>query len=191
MANFLAERIPSDRAMSDPFFCALPHPATLEIDSLLAQCDLRAVRGSGPGGQHRNKVSTGIVVTHRDTRITGEATERRSQSQNRQVAIHRLRIRLAIRLRTKQADVTTGSSLATFAESYGGVRLRIAESNLHYASLLAALLDRIFQQQGDLTAAASDLLTTSSQIVRLLRAQPEALKIVNGWRSDASHHPLR
>ncbi len=51
------------------------------------------IRGSGPGGQHRNKTETGVRLTH----VSGAsvtATEQRSQHQNRQVAWDRLRKKL-------------------------------------------------------------------------------------------------
>ena len=35
----------------------------------------RAIRGSGPGGQHRNKTSTGIRLKHRASGAVGEATD--------------------------------------------------------------------------------------------------------------------
>src|SRR5688572_10496311 len=77
------------------------HPAMLDDAALLAACEIRRQRRSGPGGQHRNKVETAVVITHSPTGIQGEASERRSQEQNRQVAILRLRINLAIHHRTE------------------------------------------------------------------------------------------
>ena len=55
------------------------------------------VRASGPGGQHRNRRETGVRLTHRPTGIVVLATERRSQAENRRVALERLELLLARR----------------------------------------------------------------------------------------------
>ncbi len=52
--------------------------------------DIEQIRGSGPGGQHRNKVATGIRITHRDSGAIGEATESRSQATNKVMAFRRM-----------------------------------------------------------------------------------------------------
>lgn len=49
------------------------------------------IRGSGPGGQHRNKNSTGVRLTHRASGARGEATDSKSQEQNKANAFKRLR----------------------------------------------------------------------------------------------------
>ena len=62
--------------------------------SLERDCDLEFFIASGPGGQHRNKVETGVRLTHRPSGITVTATERRSQHANREVAFERMATRL-------------------------------------------------------------------------------------------------
>lgn len=59
-------------------------------ESLERDTDAEFVRASGPGGQHRNKVESGVRLTHRSTGIVVQATERRSQVQNREIAFERL-----------------------------------------------------------------------------------------------------
>lgn len=47
-------------------------------------------RSSGPGGQHVNKVSTQVTIRHVPTGQSVTASDSRSQSLNRQLALERL-----------------------------------------------------------------------------------------------------
>lgn len=47
-------------------------------------------RSSGPGGQHVNKVSTACTIRHVPTGVSVTASDSRSQSMNRQLAMERL-----------------------------------------------------------------------------------------------------
>ncbi|GCF09088.1 peptide chain release factor family protein [Dictyobacter arantiisoli] len=69
--------------------------------SLERDCDLEFVIASGPGGQHRNKVESGVRLTHRPTGVVVMATERRSQHSNRDVAYERMAERLEERQRIR------------------------------------------------------------------------------------------
>lgn len=55
--------------------------------------DMRFTRDTGPGGQHRNKTDSCVVLTHRETGVSVKI-DGRSQHQNRRVAFDVLTDRL-------------------------------------------------------------------------------------------------
>ncbi|HLI09533.1 MAG TPA: peptide chain release factor-like protein [Ktedonobacteraceae bacterium] len=68
--------------------------------SLERESDVEFFIASGPGGQHRNKVETGVRLVHRPSGTVVTATERRSQAANREMAFERLARRLREMQRT-------------------------------------------------------------------------------------------
>jgi protein subunit release factor B len=63
-------------------------------ESLERDSDITFFVAGGPGGQHRNKVASGVRLLHRPSGVVVAATERRSQAANRDVAFARLAARL-------------------------------------------------------------------------------------------------
>lgn len=63
----------------------------LDDEALLGACEVDYFIASGPGGQHRNTTASGVRLTHPPTELSVTATERRSQAQNKGVALERLR----------------------------------------------------------------------------------------------------
>ena len=53
-------------------------------------CTFRATRGSGPGGQHRNKVATAIRCVHDSSGAVGFASDDKSQHRNKKKAFRRM-----------------------------------------------------------------------------------------------------
>lgn len=53
-------------------------------------CRVDTFRGSGNGGQNRNKRDTGVRITHQESGAVGHATEHRTQLQNKQAAFRRM-----------------------------------------------------------------------------------------------------
>lgn len=85
----------------------------LDRRSLERDCDLEFFIAGGPGGQHRNKVETGVRLIHRPTRLVVTATERRSQSANREAAYERMKERLTALQAVRKKRRPTRPTLAS------------------------------------------------------------------------------
>lgn len=77
------------------------------LERLARDCDIRAYRSSGPGGQHKNKTESSVRVTHRPSGIVRIGTEHRSQGRNRELALTRVWDELKRRARKPKPRVAT------------------------------------------------------------------------------------
>ncbi len=167
------------------------HPAALAEDELLQQCEIRRTRRSGPGGQHRNKVETAVIMTHLPTGIAAEASERRSQNENQRKALFRLRLKLALAVRLDPAQVLDAPASARWQARVRGGRLSINSEHEDFPALLAEALDVLQAQSYELAAAAAQLGASNSQLVNLLRREPAALVLLNTQRKRRGLQPLK
>lgn len=137
------------------------------------QCRLDATRGSGPGGQKRNKTSSAIRLTHVPTGISVRAEDSRSQKSNRKAALARLRLAIALGVR---ADPVATDLTALSPKDPAD---------------LARLLDILTHHHGSVSAAAADLAATTAQVSRFICANAQLLDHVNRLRSLHGLRPLR
>ena len=167
-----------------------PHPATLDEAELLKSCETEIGRVSGPGGQNRNRRDTAVWIRHRPSGIDAQATERRSQSENRHMAIKRLRRRLAVELRTTvNRDRPEISEL--WRSRRQGDKMSVNPDHRDYPALLSEALDLVVARRFDLAGAAGVLGVTMSQLSRLIRHDKAAFAAVNHGRVQAGLAPLR
>jgi hypothetical protein len=158
------------------------HPATLSEPALLRDCEETRTRRGGPGGQHRNKVETAVVLLHRPTGIAAEASERRSQAENRRVAVRRLRLALAIGHRLPPDPA--GPSLRWQARTAGS-RITVALDHDDYPALVAEAFDHLAACGWQLPPAAAALGVSPSQLARLCRREPAAWTALGRHRAAA------
>jgi hypothetical protein len=157
------------------------HPATLEDSDFLAHCEIDTGRVSGPGGQHRNSVDTAVWIKHNPTGVEAHATERRSQAQNRHVAIFRLRLKLACKVRTVTSrDGHKPSEL--WCRRRQGEKLPVNPEHADFPALLAEALDVVTARRYDVAGAAGILGVTMSQLTRLIRNERHAFARINEGR---------
>ena len=165
----------------------MTHPAQLPIDCLLEDCNIQHTRRSGPGGQHRNKVETAIVIEHLPSGIRGEASERRSQEQNRQQALQRLRLKLALAIRDKISPEPSKAWL----KRVSGKRISVSPQHEEFPALLAEALDTIAEFQFAIPESAKRLQISTSQLIKFLKIEYEALTWINQQRQQLGLSLLR
>lgn len=87
---------------------ARPYPPFRSPEELLGECRVDTFRAGGPGGQHQNKVESGVRLTHLPTGIVVASRRHRSQLRNREEALRRLAAEIEARSRRAKPRVPTG-----------------------------------------------------------------------------------
>jgi hypothetical protein len=168
-----------------------PHPACQSDEALLAQCDLTPGRTGGPGGQHRNKVSSAVFLTHTPTGLKAHADERRSAVENKRVALRRLRLALAIGVRVGVPAGPVGSALwRSRCPATGGGHIFVNPDHHDFPAILAEALDVLGAAMWEPAKAAVRLNSTTSQLVKLVSHHRPALELVNVRRAELGMRKL-
>jgi hypothetical protein len=170
------------------------HPATILPEDLLRECEVERTRRSGPGGQHRNKVESAVVLTYRATGTHAEASERRSQAENLAVALFRMRVQLALDVRSPmpafgQPDAATRTVL--WKSRCVNQRIQVNSEHTDFPALLAEALDVLLYVEMDLAKAAELLDCTTSQLIKFFQQDHRALASINQHRLTRGLHKLK
>lgn len=142
---------------------------------LLAECRCDTMRGTGPGGQKRNKTESAVRITHIKTNIVAFDDEQRSQHINRHRALQKLRLQIALELRQPP---TTWTMPVPSVKSE------------NFVLWAAVALDAMHSEDYGVAAAAKLLGTTTSQLVKNLAKSPKLWQFVNAQRTARNLQPL-
>ena len=163
---------------------------TMSDDRLLAECTVETCRASGPGGQHRNKRDSAVRLTHEPTGVSATATERRSQHENRRVAVRRLRKAIAVRVRAPAA--ATAPAAGPLAEALADARWpRVSQKSEAYLVATARVLDRLEAAEGKVSDVATALGVSTASVVKFLSLDTDLWTEANRIRRRFGQKPLR
>ena len=135
-------------------------PVLEEVDVEINEADIRmeVFRASGAGGQHVNKTSSAVRLIHEPTGLVASSQQERSQLQNRENALKRLKTMVASRIEEerenelrsiggKQAQVGWGSQIRSYVmQPYQMVKdVRTEIESGHIAGVLDGDLDSFME----------------------------------------------
>lgn len=162
-------------------------------DALIAQCEVDRYRASGPGGQHRNKTESAVRLRHRATGVTAIGEDSRSQAENKQHAVRRLRAAIALELREPVELDGFAASPRLAALAAGGTAPLGAKTRQtpEYWAAIAELLDLLVAGGLEIAATAQRLGVTTGALSKLLLHDDAVARVVNDLRRARGMRPLR
>jgi hypothetical protein len=156
-AQFVTESFSSTRLLTE--------------EALLAQCRWDVFRGSGPGGQKRNKTSNAVRLVHLPTKIAVTAGESRSLVENKMRALRRLRLKLSSDLR-ERVDLAHFEPPQWFLSIRRQNRIEASHRHPLYAAAAGLVLDLLDAVGGNPAAVAVNLGVSTTAVIRLLEDGP-------------------
>ena len=153
----------------------------LSDEKLLAQCRVDHYRGSGPGGQKRNKTSNAVRMAHLPTGVLATATEARSTKENHLHCLRRLRIKLAAEIR-EPIDPIRFEVPDWLLIIRHNRRIEASHRHDFYAATAGLMLD-LLSINGNPAAVAASLGVTTTTVVKFLHAETAWLATANSMRS--------
>jgi len=162
----------------------------LEDSALLRQCDVDTFRSSGPGGQKRNKTSSGVRLRHGPTGVIVTAVEDRSQHVNKARAVRRLRAAIALTVRHPIGDSYHPSELLRSCMN-AQAHLIVGRRDERYPLAVAEILDVLAASGVKVSEAAKLMGIPTSHLVSFVENDPKLWQCVNQLRAAAGLRPLR
>lgn len=168
---------------------------------LLDQCDVHVYKASGPGGQHRNKVSSAVRLKHRASGVSAHGDDSRSQHENKRLAIKRLRMNISCQIRCELSpdgilpDVVREClhvpKKRTSKEQTAELRLDVGRKDYRFWPVAAFVMDLLDAHQGRLGEVATALGVSTGNVSAFLKSERHLFAAAQHIRSNHGQKPLK
>lgn len=123
-------------------------------------------------------------------------TERRSQLENKKMALYRLRHKLALRHRSELQDEDLCTPEAyqpseAWLRRLKGQKVKVSVTHDDFPALLAEVLDRLRIDEDNVGDTAKAFGVSNSQLIKFLASDQHALHELNERRKKDGQKPLR
>ena len=149
---------------------------------LLKECTVSAYKGSGNGGQHRNKTNSGVKL-----KLASEGLEKlaitiesyscddRSAHINKLYALKKLRLKIALQIREEPAE--------KIPFPFPGSSGKISPDNKLYPQFIADVLDRDFDSAAEMWGLSKSALN------KIISADKKVLEVYNKLKKSFNSIP--
>lgn len=103
-------------------------------------------RGSGKGGQHRNKRDTACRITHNPTGLSATAEDSKSQSQNKRNAFKKLAEKLTPLMVPRVDKVSSNERIRTYHEPRGEVIDHRINKKFNYHDIIEGNMSELIEE---------------------------------------------
>lgn len=164
----------------------------LDDRALAGECDIDLYKASGAGGQKRNKTSSAVRMRHRSSGLVANASDSRSQAENRRLALARLRTNIALDLREPVApDQEIAPEVARIVQQGPLGKSSKTRVQVEYLMRLADVLDVLEAHGAALSKAAEQIGVTTANLGKLLRGDDRLVRRVAEMRTRHGLKPLQ
>ena len=143
---------------------------SMSDEMLVRYCKLEFFKATGNGGQKRNKTSSAVRVTIQELGVSAEDCSERSQHRNREIALNKLRRRIAYQIRQEFIPFERPECSLTHAD---------------YPLYMAKLLDLLYSCSWDYREAAVKIGVSSSSMLKTIARDPELFTYYNNMRRNS------
>lgn len=113
------------------------------------QLEITTYKGSGPGGQNRNKRETAVRMKHLPTGVVTQAEEHRTQEQNKKAAFGRLAellVPIMKKEHRKERYAAGTERIRSYAQKEDRVKDERVERIFSYKDVLSGNMDELIQE---------------------------------------------